>query len=244
MRSCSRRIVSHSLRVAAIGRRAALQPREHRLLPLPVDRPAVVGVDERAERQLVALVDVGHAGHGQLQGERAQRDPVARRAPPSPTNGSKSARNGAVLVEPAAEARSRPAPSRRSAPPSWCCAWPRAAPSPCSPRSARARSATRRPASGTGSSARGRRGRRRSAAARSARASGARAAAHCSGIVDQRRDPRAHVGRALGVVGVGGQHRQREALARARRGRRGSRSTAIPNRPGSPPTSHSASRRP
>ena len=63
--------------LAGVGGRArrgaALQPREHGLVPPPVDRPAVVGIDERAQRQLVALVDVGHARGRQLQSHRPQR---------------------------------------------------------------------------------------------------------------------------------------------------------------------------
>ena len=49
---------------------------------LPVDRPAVVRIDEREERQLVALVDVGNARRSQLQQRLPERDPLAR-APPS-----------------------------------------------------------------------------------------------------------------------------------------------------------------
>ena len=41
--------------------RRRLGRRERRAPQLPVDRPAVVRVDEREERQLVALVDVGDA---------------------------------------------------------------------------------------------------------------------------------------------------------------------------------------
>src|SRR6202021_1889333 len=49
---------------------------------LPVDRPAVVGVDERPERELVALVDVRHARRGQLQHELSKRGAVAERREP------------------------------------------------------------------------------------------------------------------------------------------------------------------
>ena len=44
---------------------------------LPVDRPAVVGVDQSQVQQLVALVDVGYARHGQLEQQLAERDAVA-----------------------------------------------------------------------------------------------------------------------------------------------------------------------
>ena len=47
--------------------------------PRPVDRPAVVGVDEREGEQLVALVDVGHARDGQLEQQLAERGAVAGR---------------------------------------------------------------------------------------------------------------------------------------------------------------------
>ena len=52
-----------------IGRRSAHQAPQHGLAPVPVDRTTVVGVDEGAEGQLVALVDVGDAGHGELEHE-------------------------------------------------------------------------------------------------------------------------------------------------------------------------------
>ena len=60
----------------------------------------------------------------------------------------------------------------------------------------------------------------------------------------QRADPRAHVARALGVVGLGGEQAQREALGALGVGARGSVSTSMPKRAGSPPTSFSASSRP
>ena len=44
---------------------------------LPIDRPPVVGIDERQERQLVPLVEIRHAGRGELQ----QRHPERRLLP-------------------------------------------------------------------------------------------------------------------------------------------------------------------
>ncbi len=44
---------------------------------LPVDRAAVVGVHQGQAEQLVALVDVGDARHGQLEQELAERGAVA-----------------------------------------------------------------------------------------------------------------------------------------------------------------------
>ena len=50
---------------------------QRRAARLPVDRAAVVGVDQRQAQQLVALVDVGDARHGQLEQELAERGAVA-----------------------------------------------------------------------------------------------------------------------------------------------------------------------
>ena len=44
----------------------------------PIDGPAVVGVHERQRPELVALVDVGHAGDGQLEQRLRQRDALAQ----------------------------------------------------------------------------------------------------------------------------------------------------------------------
>ena len=70
------------------------------------------GSTSESAEQLVALVDVGHARHGQLE-QRAGR--ARRRSPASATsaaNGSKSPRNGSVVVERAAERLDAPLPVR------------------------------------------------------------------------------------------------------------------------------------
>ena len=92
-------------RAAAGGRARASRPPAARRRPrarasssraalLPVDRAPVVRVHERERGQLVALVDVGHAGHGELQRGLAQRGLDARRGRSPPATGSKSSRNG------------------------------------------------------------------------------------------------------------------------------------------------------
>ena len=55
------------------GASPAVQPRQRGAACLPVDRPAVIRVDEAERLELVALVDVGHAGHRQLEQQLAQR---------------------------------------------------------------------------------------------------------------------------------------------------------------------------
>ena len=60
-------------------RGAAAQRLERRAPRIPVDRPAVVGIDERQVDELVALVDVGHARHGELEQQLAERRALARR---------------------------------------------------------------------------------------------------------------------------------------------------------------------
>ena len=67
-RSASARWITCSLRRRIVERGAAL---------VPVDRAAVVGVDQRQAEQLVALVDVGHARDGELQQRLAERRAVA-----------------------------------------------------------------------------------------------------------------------------------------------------------------------
>ena len=71
-RSASSSRITQSLAVPARRARRARASVSRR--SVPVDRAAVVGVDQREERQLVALVDVGHAGRGEPQHELAERD--------------------------------------------------------------------------------------------------------------------------------------------------------------------------
>ena len=77
--------------------------------------------------------------------------PSAARSPARATaaaNGSKSRQERPVLVERAAERLHAVLVAPVGLDPVRACAWPRAAPSPCRPRAARARSARRPPASG------------------------------------------------------------------------------------------------
>ena len=72
---CEQRVDQPQLaRVARARQGAVAQLAEQRGAAVPVDRPAVVGVDERERLQLVALVEVGHARHGEL--ERGLAQPV------------------------------------------------------------------------------------------------------------------------------------------------------------------------
>ena len=122
-----------------------------------VDGPAVVGVDERAVLDLVAAVDVRDAGDGELERELAERGAAAVGAGALGDRVELDAERlvGEQLARPRAARTPRsPCPGR----PSWCAAWPRAAPSRGSRRGARAaRSGGRRSASaGRGSRRSGR----------------------------------------------------------------------------------------
>ena len=66
---------------AARSAASAVAPR------VPVDRAAVVGVDEREQRQLVAVVDVGQARHGELEQQLAERGALAGARRPRPRTG-------------------------------------------------------------------------------------------------------------------------------------------------------------
>ena len=118
-----------------------------------VHRPPVVRVDQRVLPQLGALVDVGHARHGQLDQLLAERVRPAGRGDQRVQLVPGRAQPGVVVrqvdrrVHRRLEARIR----RRSR---WCRRWPRASPSPRTRASAPARSARPRPGSGPGSSRR------------------------------------------------------------------------------------------
>ena len=64
-----------SSRASARGRRplAASSSRQHLAAAFVIDRPAVVGIDQAEVPELGALVDVGHAGGGDLQQRLGQR---------------------------------------------------------------------------------------------------------------------------------------------------------------------------
>src|SRR5207237_3651803 len=65
------------LRSLARRRRARLQLRQRASPRVPVDGPAVVWVDEAEVPQLVALVDVRHAGARELEQRLRERDLLA-----------------------------------------------------------------------------------------------------------------------------------------------------------------------
>ena len=239
MRSRSSRRVSHSFAVGASGG-SRPEAGQHRPAPGQSTGRRLSGSTSartRARRPGRCRGSRARSASARASRARSGRPSVATRA----TNGSKSSRNGRCGVQRAQKLLDRLPPSRRRARPSWCCAWPRAAPSPCrlDPLELDRPGADERLKQEValevvgGAVVAQRLGELQPAPhvlAPTPRASG------------QRGDPRPHVGRALGVVGVGGQHPLREALARARHA--GVKAaTEIPKRPGSPPTSYSATSR-
>ena len=85
--------IRRSLRPSASGRSSGDRASSSRRR-VPVDRAAVVGVDQRQRDELVALVDVGHARDGQLQQQLAERGALARPRATFAANGSNDSRNG------------------------------------------------------------------------------------------------------------------------------------------------------
>ena len=224
-----------------LRRRPVGERRERRPAGVPVDRPAVVGVHERERLELVALVDVGHPGDGELEQGLRERVRGGRPGAPPPRTGRRSrgtARGRRARARSPGPPPRAPRPARSSSSP----AWPRASPSRGRPRGARARSARRPRASGRRGTPRRASARRRRAAARTPRATRARArptrsAIPASAPIRARTSPERFVSWVCVTSRLSGKRAARSALAAWKA------ATAIPNRDGSPPTSLSASRR-
>ena len=193
-----------------VGRGAAHEPAQHRLAPVEVDRPAVVGVDERPERELVALVHVGDPGSGELEHELAERGALADRRHPARER-LEVGQERLVGVQRAAEASDRVLPiGVRSG--------PVGVPLGLAERLLHVRLdplGTDRP----GADERLKQEVALDVVGRAAVAVGVGQLEPASDVRGpfvrhrrQRVDPRAHVGRALGVMGLGGEQVQREAL--------------------------------
>ena len=187
------------LRRRVVGRGAAASA-QGRAAGGPVDRPAVVGVDEREVLELVAAIDVRHARRGQLEQELRQREPAPDSAHAVEERIALRAARPRAPRTPGPRAR-----APRSARASSCSPCPRAAPSRDRRRAARARSAAHRRASGRRAAPRAGRRDHRAPRARRARARPTPRQPR------RARDARAHVRRALRVVRVRRQHVQREA---------------------------------
>ena len=239
---------------------------EETLARREIQRPPIVRVDEAEVPELGALVDVGHAGHGQLEHglDQAVQHPRAARCarlerPETVRNGF-----GRLGVERMAdEIEVTPPRRRRPAQPSWSASSPRASTSTSRLRGAAGDRPARRRGRVVLSGEIRRPGGEEQlvegvlvvapgravpsapirAGARIIRLQAATRAAHCSGISDSTAEPRAGVLAALGVVGGGGEHRVRRAPRPLPRWRHERRATLTPKRSGSPPTSFSASSR-